>query len=134
MNFLASPEIVTAMAFSGSLNFNPVTDSISTPTGPFKFSPPTGDRLPPSGYTPGDLSYAPSPSPVPQGQTEIAISPTSARLEVLEPFDSNFKDGKGELPELTCLMRVRGKCTTDHISAAGAWLKVSPWSLEIDMM
>ncbi|KAI9637169.1 aconitate hydratase [Dioszegia hungarica] len=123
MNFLASPEIVTAMAFSGSLNFNPVTDSIPTPSGPFRFSPPTGDRLPPSGYTPGDLSYAPSPSPVPRGETEIAISPTSARLEVLEPFASNFKGGKGELPELTCLMRVRGKCTTDHISAAGAWLK-----------
>jgi len=123
MNFLASPEIVTAMAFSGDLNFNPVTDSIETPSGPFRFSPPSGDRLPPQGYTPGDLSYAPSPTPTPQPDTQIAISPSSARLEILEPFGTNFKGGKGELPELTCLMRVKGKCTTDHISAAGAWLK-----------
>lgn len=123
MNFLASPEIVTAMAFSGDLNFNPVTDSIPTPNGPFKFSPPSGDRLPPTGYTPGDLSYAPSPSPKPEPSTEIAISPSSTRLEILEPFGTNFPSGGGELPQLTCLMRVRGKCTTDHISAAGAWLK-----------
>ncbi|WVO18161.1 aconitate hydratase, mitochondrial [Cryptococcus depauperatus] len=123
MNFLASPEIVTAMAFSGDLNFNPVTDSIPTPNGPFKFEPPSGDRLPPSGYTPGDLTYTPSVSPKPEPQTEIVISPSSIRLEILEPFGTNFPLGGGELTELTCLMRVRGKCTTDHISAAGAWLK-----------
>ncbi|WVR08789.1 aconitate hydratase, mitochondrial [Kwoniella sp. DSM 27419] len=123
MNFLASPEIVTAMAFSGDLNFNPVTDSIPTPNGPFKFTAPSGDRLPPTGYTPGDLSYAPSPSPQPEPNTEIAISPSSTRLEILEPFGSNFANGGGELAPMTCLMRVRGKCTTDHISAAGAWLK-----------
>ena len=124
MNFLASPEIVTAMAFSGDLNFNPTTDTIDTPSGPFRFTPPSGDRLPPTGYTPGDLSYAPSPGPRPEPETEIAIAPTSGRLEILEPFESNIKGGKGELEELTCLMRVRGKCTTDHISAAGPWLKV----------
>ncbi|KAK6906444.1 aconitate hydratase, mitochondrial [Kwoniella mangroviensis CBS 8886] len=123
MNFLASPEIVTAMAFSGDLNFNPTTDSISTPNGPFKFQPPSGDRLPPTGYSAGDLSYAPSPSPTPKPETEIAISPESTRLEILEPFGTNFASGKGELPQMTCLMRVKGKCTTDHISAAGAWLK-----------
>ncbi|ODN77815.1 aconitate hydratase, mitochondrial [Cryptococcus amylolentus CBS 6039] len=123
MNFLASPEIVTAMAFSGDLNFNPMTDSIPTPNGPFKFKAPSGDRLPPTGYTPGDLSYAPSPSPVPIGETEIAISPSSTRLEILEPFGTNFPEGNAELEGMTCLMRVRGKCTTDHISAAGAWLK-----------
>ncbi|CAK9783016.1 putative aconitate hydratase [Cutaneotrichosporon oleaginosum] len=123
MNFLASPEIVTAMAFSGDLNFNPMTDSIETPNGPFKFQPPSGDRLPPQGYTGGDLSFAPTPSPKPVPETEIAISPTSTRLEILEPFGTAFADGPAELPELTCLLRVRGKCTTDHISAAGAWLK-----------
>jgi hypothetical protein len=126
VNFLASPEIVTAMAISGDLNFNPLTDTLPTPSGePFRFSPPSGDRLPPTGYTPGDLSYAPSPSPTPVPETEIAIAPTSTRLEILEPFESSFVGGKGELPEMTCLMRVRGTCTTDHISAAGAWLKVS---------
>ncbi|ORY21158.1 putative aconitate hydratase [Naematelia encephala] len=122
MNFLASPEIVTAMAFSGDLTFNPTTDSIETPNGPFRFSAPTGERLPPSGYIPGDLSYAPSPLPVPVPETEIAISPSSSRLEILEPFGTNFPSGSGELSG-RCLMRVRGKCTTDHISAAGAWLK-----------
>ncbi|RSH81259.1 aconitate hydratase [Apiotrichum porosum] len=123
MNFLASPEIVTAMAFAGDLNFNPATDSIETPNGPFKFQAPSGDRLPPSGYTGGDLSFSPSPSPAPVPETEIAISPSSTRLEILEPFGTDFANGPAELPELTCLLRVRGKCTTDHISAAGAWLK-----------
>ncbi|ORX40896.1 aconitate hydratase [Kockovaella imperatae] len=123
MNFLASPEIVTAMAFSGDLNFNPTTDTIETPNGPFRFSPPQGDRLPPSGYTPGDLSYSPSPTPTPSPDTPVVIDPSSQRLEVLQPFKSNFDNGRGELPEMTCLMRVRGKCTTDHISAAGPWLK-----------
>jgi homoaconitase len=111
------------MAFSGDLNFNPMTDSIETPNGPFKFQPPSGDRLPPQGYTGGDLSFAPTPSPKPVPETEIAISPSSTRLEILEPFGSAFANGPTELPELTCLLRVRGKCTTDHISAAGAWLK-----------
>lgn len=112
------------MSFSGDLNFNPVTDSIKTPNGDFKFQPPSGDRLPRAGFTPGDLSLAPTPSPEPVPSTEIAISPSSQRLEILEPFGSHFVDGqKMELPEMTCLMRVRGKCTTDHISAAGPWLK-----------
>ncbi|KAK4689647.1 homoaconitase, partial [Tremellales sp. Uapishka_1] len=123
MNFLASPELVTAMAFSGDLNFNPITDSIQTPSGPFKFLAPSGDRLPTSGFTPGDLSFSPAPSPVPQPETEIKIAPTSTRLEILEPFGSIFKDGPREMEDMTCLMRVKGKCTTDHISAAGAWLK-----------
>lgn len=109
MNFLASPEIVTAMAFSGDLNFNPTTDTIPTSSGPFRFFPPTGDRLPVDGFTPGDLSYAPSPSPAPVSDAEIVISPDSQRLEILEPFKSNLVDGQGELPEMTCLMRVRGK-------------------------
>ncbi len=97
------------MAFSGDLNFNPTTDAIPTSTGPFRFAPPTGDRLPSAGFTPGDLSYAPSPSPLPVPEQDIVISPSSLRLEILEPFGSNFVGGKGELPEMTCLMRVRGK-------------------------
>ena len=146
MNFLASPEIVTAvslpylhllhdthltpstllkavppptclcnqptnnqMAFSGDLNFNPATDTLQTPNGPFKFTPPTGTSLPSAGYTPGDLSYSPSPSPTPVPETEIAISPESARLEILEPFGSKFADGPVELGGMKCLMRVRGK-------------------------
>jgi aconitase A len=125
MNFLASPEVVTAMSFAGSVSFNPMTDYIDTPNGPFKFSPPTGSTLPEQGFTPGDLSFSPSPSPVPVPEQEIVVSPTSQRLELLEPFSSPFPaDGSRlELPVMKCLMRVRGKCTTDHISAAGPWLK-----------
>ncbi|KAL0950919.1 hypothetical protein HGRIS_007676 [Hohenbuehelia grisea] len=129
MNFLASPTVVTAMSFAGKLSFNPATDSITLPSGkPFKFSPPTGQDLPAAGFAPGDTSYYPQPAPEPQPKTEVIISKDSQRLEVLEPFSSPFGEGSGnprglELPSLKVLMRVRGKCTTDHISAAGPWLK-----------
>ncbi|KAJ8084240.1 aconitate hydratase [Marasmius tenuissimus] len=124
MNFLASPTIVTAMSFSGKLSFNPMTDSLTLPNGEeFKFSPPNGQDLPSSGFTPGDTSYYPSPMPEPRPETEVVIKKDSQRLEVLEPFTSHFGEGSRnprglELPELKVLMRVRGKCTTDHISAA----------------
>jgi homoaconitase len=109
MNFLTSPEIVTAMSFAGNLSFNPMTDSLDTPNGPFKFSPPSGQRVPDKGFTPGDLSFSPSPNPAPVPETEIAISPDSQRLEILEPFGSAFSNGQRELPKMKCLMRVRGK-------------------------
>ncbi|OBZ78764.1 Homocitrate dehydratase, mitochondrial, partial [Grifola frondosa] len=127
MNFLASPTVVTAMAFSGRLSFNPMSDSIPLPSGEqFKFSPPTGRDLPVAGFTPGDTTFYPSPTPAPQPDTEIVIKPDSQRLELLEPFSSHFGEHNRrglELPSLKVLMRVRGKCTTDHISAAGPWLK-----------
>jgi homoaconitase len=125
MNFLSSPTIVTAMAFSGKLSFNPVTDSIALPNGEtFKFSPPVGQDLPSAGFTPGEKSYYPAPSPKPQPEVEVVIKKNSQRLELLEPFPSHFfNEGSGkprrlELPLLKVLLRVRGKCTTDHISAA----------------
>ncbi|KAK7694481.1 hypothetical protein QCA50_001667 [Cerrena zonata] len=127
MNFLASPTVVTAMAFSGKLSFNPMTDSIPLPNGEsFKFTPPTGKDLPADGFTPGRTTFYPPPTPEPQPETEIVINPESQRLEILEPFDSQFgpHNPRGlELPTMKVLMRVRGKCTTDHISAAGPWLK-----------
>lgn len=127
MNFLASPTIVTAMAFSGKLSFNPTTDSITLPNGePFKFSSPRGQDLPSNGFSLGNQSYYPSPIPEPQPETEVIIKSDSQRLELLEPFSSHFgpQNPRGlELPALKVLMRVRGKCTTDHISAAGPWLK-----------
>jgi len=129
MNFLASPTIVTAMAFSGKLSFNPMHDSIDLPSGKsFKFSPPVGQDLPSQGFAVGNTDYYPSPTPEPQPETKIIIDPKSQRLEILEPFTSHFGEGNGntrgnELPALKVLMRVRGKCTTDHISAAGPWLK-----------
>ncbi|KAH7344474.1 aconitate hydratase [Rhizoctonia solani] len=125
MNFLASPEVVTAISISGKLSFNPMTDTITTPSGEkFKFSPPTGDTLPKAGFAPGDLAYVPRPNPEPQPETEVVIKDTSSRLQVLKPFESPFaRQSEKELKDMVCLMRVRGKCTTDHISAAGPWLK-----------
>ncbi|KAI0036659.1 aconitate hydratase [Vararia minispora EC-137] len=126
MNFLASPTTVTAMAFSGKLSFNPMTDSISLPSGgSFKFSPPAGQDLPSAGFAVGNTAFYPPPTPEPQAETEVVIKPDSQRLELLEPFPSPFDNNpRGlELPALKVLLRVKGKCTTDHISAAGPWLK-----------
>jgi homoaconitase len=124
MNFLASPTVVTAMAFAGRLSFNPTTDSLVLPSGEtFKFSPPSGQDLPAAGFAMGDETYYPDPAPRPQPDVQVVILPGSQRLEFLEPFTSHFGEASGnkrslELPSLKVLMRVRGKCTTDHISAA----------------
>jgi len=120
MNFLTSPEIVTAFIYSGDMTFNPIRDTITTPSGEaFKFSPPAGPELPSQGFTEGNPDFYPvdaTPSP----ETEVAVSPTSDRLALLEPF-TPF--GDSELKGLKVLYKVKGKCTTDTISAAGAWLK-----------
>lgn len=124
-NMLTSPELVTAMAFAGRVDFNPRTDALTTPDGKeFRFEPPKGDVLPSKGYDLGNESLTPTPSPEPKPEVQVAISPSSQRLEVLQPFYSPFSpEGNWELPPLRTLLRVRGKCTTDHISAAGPWLK-----------
>lgn len=120
MNFLTSPEIVTAMIYSGEANFNPVTDSIKKEDGSlFKFEPPKGSDLPSEGFIKGRQQFYPEVDPQPHPEVKVNVSPTSKRLQLLEPFEE--WDGK-EL-ETTVLMKVEGKCTTDHISAAGAWLK-----------
>ena len=120
MNFLASPEITTAMAYAGSTTFNPMTDTIKTPSGEdFKFSPPHGLEGPNKPFESGNpslgvLSQEADPN------VEIAISPSSDRLAFLEPFPS-FPNS--DLSGLRVLVKVTGKCTTDTISAAGPWLK-----------
>ncbi|KAI9737741.1 MAG: aconitate hydratase [Cirrosporium novae-zelandiae] len=120
MNFLASPEIVTAMAYSGSTSFNPLTDTIPTPSGePFRFSPPTGTALPAVGFEIGNPAFQPS-VPIPDSTYPVAVSPTSDRLALLEPFPP-FPEG--DIPKLRVLYKVKGQCTTDTISAAGPWLK-----------
>ena len=120
MNFLASPEVVTAMSYAGSTTFNPLTDSIPTPSGePFRFSPPQGSELPSTGFALGNPDLLPtsgSPSP----STPVLISPMSDRLAILEPF-APFPDD--DLKDLRVLYKVKGQCTTDTISAAGPWLK-----------
>ncbi|WFD22873.1 aconitate hydratase [Malassezia equina] len=129
LNFLAAPEIVTALAFAGRLDFNPMTDALRAPDGgEFRFAPPPYEELPSRGFTPGDESYLPTPMPAPQPDVDVVIDPSSERLEMLQPFESHFSPSdvahdRYELPAMRCLLRIRGKCTTDHISAAGPWLK-----------
>lgn len=117
--FVSSPELVTAMVFAGKLSFNPVTDSIKTPSGKdFKFSPPRGDELPARGYDPGQNTYQAPPAD--RSKISVAVSPKSDRLQLLTPFQKfNGQDPK----EIDILIKVKGKCTTDHISMAGPWLK-----------
>ena len=112
LSFITSPEIVVAMAFAGSMKFNPLTDSI----GDFKFEPPTGEVFPAQGYASKDSGYmAPSMS------GEVVIDPKSERLSFLEPFPK--QDPVADFKDLKVLFKAAGKCTTDHISQAGPWLK-----------
>jgi homoaconitase len=120
MNFLASPEIVTAMAFAGSTTFNPITDALTAPDGTtFRFPPPKGLEGPETPFEAGKAAFQPLTS-APDPDVKVAISPDSDRLALLEPFDA-FPDS--ELTGLRVLVKVTGKCTTDTISAAGPWLK-----------
>jgi aconitate hydratase len=116
--FIGSPEMVTAMAFSGRLDFDPRTDTIRTPDGKdFKFPIPVGDELPKNGFVVDKDGLVP---PANDGSAvKIAIDPTSKRIALLTPFAPwNGKDIVGA----RVLMKAKGKCTTDHISAAGKWL------------
>ena len=120
MNFLASPEIVTAMSYAGSTTFNPLTDSIPTSEGtPFRFSPPQGSDLPSAGFAQGNPAFMPTAG-IPDPSQSVVVSPTSDRLALLKPF-APFP--KQELRGLRVLYKVKGQCTTDTISAAGPWLK-----------
>lgn len=120
MNFLASPEIVTAMAFAGSTTFNPMTDALRGPDGAeFRFSPPSGLEGPQTPFESGNPALGVL-SQQADATTKIAISPSSDRLALLDPFPA-FP--QSDLSGLRVLVKVTGKCTTDTISAAGPWLK-----------
>ena len=120
MNFLASPEVVTAMAFAGRTTFNPATDALPTPSGAeFRFSPPRGVEIPAEPFEIARQEFRPS-TQAPDASVQVAIAPSSERLALLDPFDA-FPDS--ELTGLRVLVKVTGKCTTDTISAAGPWLK-----------
>lgn len=120
MNFLASPELVTAMSYSGRTDFNPMTDSIALSNGQeFRFQPPHGTDLPSAGFAAGNPLFQPTP-PTPDATVEVAVDPTSDRLALLKPFEP-FPHG--ELTGMKVLVKVKGQCTTDTISAAGPWLK-----------
>lgn len=117
--FVTSPELVTAMAIAGDLRFNPLTDELTAADGSkFKFSAPSGDTLPRAGFDPGVDTYQ---GPGGDGSKIVVdVDPKSNRLQLLDPFDK--WDGK-DLVDMPILIKVKGKCTTDHISAAGPWLK-----------
>lgn len=117
--FVASPEIVTALAIAGDLGFNPMTDTLVNEDGQtVRLDPPTGDELPTKGFSVEDAGYL---APAKDGASiTVAVSPTSTRLQLLDPF----KKWEGtDIKGLKLLIRVKGKCTTDHISMAGPWLK-----------
>ena len=117
--FVGSPEIVTAMAIAGDLTFNPLTDFLTNDKGEkVKLDAPTGFELPPKGFDVEDAGYQ---KPAEDGSgVEVIVSPSSKRLQLLHPFTSwEGIDLKG----LKLLIKAKGKCTTDHISMAGPWLK-----------
>ncbi|XP_037957392.1 probable aconitate hydratase, mitochondrial [Teleopsis dalmanni] len=117
--FVTSPELVTALSIAGRLDFNPLTDELTGSDGKkFKLKAPFGDELPSKGFDPGMDTYDAPPA---SGESvKVDVDPKSQRLQLLDPFDT--WDGN-DLKDLTVLIKVKGKCTTDHISAAGPWLK-----------
>ncbi len=120
MNFLSSPEIVIAYSLAGRLSFNPMTDTLKAADGSqFMLDPPKqAPEVPPRGFVTAEDAYVP---PAESGEgVEITIPPTSNRLQMLEPFLA--WDGN-DFIELPVLLKAQGKCTTDHISPAGPWLR-----------
>ena len=117
--FVASPEIVTALAISGSMTFNPLKDNLINEDGlEVKLEMPKGDELPSKGFDVKDKGYQ---APADDGSNiQVVVNPESKRLQLLQPFEKwNGKDYTG----LKLLIKAQGKCTTDHISMAGPWLR-----------
>jgi aconitate hydratase len=117
--FVASPEMVTALAIAGRLDFNPISDTLVNEKGELvKLDAPSGWELPPRGFDVEDPGYQ---APAEDGSAvEVNVSPTSDRLQLLE----GFKPWEGtDLKGLKLLIKAKGKCTTDHISMAGPWLR-----------
>jgi aconitate hydratase len=120
LSFVTSPDTVIALALAGRLDFDPTTDVIVSPSGvEVRLDPPVGEVLPANGYDPGVDTFIAPPAPAEAAGVVVSVSPDSDRLQLLEPFapwDGNDYYG------LAILMKAKGKCTTDHISAAGKWL------------
>ena len=117
--FVGSPELVTALAIAGDLTFNPLTDTLTNNKGEqVKLDPPTGDELPLRGFAVEDAGFQ---APAEDGSNVVvAVDPASKRLQLLDPFTA--WEGT-DLKSLKLLIKAKGKCTTDHISMAGPWLK-----------
>ena len=119
LSFVTSPDTVIALALAGTLDFDPRTDTLTNDAGEqVRLDPPVGQALPEAGFDPGEDTFQAAP---PDGSAvEVVVDPGSERLQLLEPFAP--WDGK-DVVELPVLLKAQGKCTTDHISAAGPWLK-----------
>jgi aconitate hydratase len=117
--FVASPEITTALAIAGSLSFNPMTDTLVNEKGEeVKLDPPTGEELPPKGFDKGEEGFVP---PAKDGSSvEVIVKDDSERLQLLTPFKPW---GGNDFVDFPLLLKAKGKCTTDHISMAGPWLR-----------
>jgi len=117
--FVGSPELITALAIAGDLNFNPLTDTLTNDKGEqVKLDAPSGDELPIRGFAVEDAGFQ---APAEDGsKVVVAVDPTSKRLQLLDPFAA--WEGT-DLKSLKLLIKAKGKCTTDHISMAGPWLK-----------
>ncbi len=119
LSFVTSPDTVIAMALSGRLDFDPRTDTLTTDDGTeVRLDPPVGETLPAQGYDPGSQNFQTPPED--GSDVEVVVSPDSERLQLLTPFEP--WDGN-DFVELPLLLKAHGKCTTDHISMAGPWLK-----------
>ncbi|KAI9003625.1 aconitase family-domain-containing protein [Gaertneriomyces semiglobifer] len=117
--FVTSPEMVTAMVFAGDIRFNPLKDTLKTKDGKdFTFPAPHGKELPPRGFDPGANTYQAPPAE--RSSIQVKVAPTSNRLQLLSPFKAF---GGKDYEKIQILIKVKGKCTTDHISMAGPWLK-----------
>jgi aconitate hydratase len=117
--FVGSPELVAALAIAGRLDFNPVTDTLINEDGEeVRFEEPMGIELPPAGFAVEDAGFV---APEADGShVQVAVSPDSERLQLLESFEPMTVES---LQNMTLLIKAKGKCTTDHISMAGPWLR-----------
>ena len=117
--FVTSPETVVALALAGTVDFDPLSDTLTNDAGEeIRLAEPVGEELPALGFTPGESGFIAPPAN--GSDVEVIVSPTSDRLQLLTPFEA--WDG-ADYTDLPVLLKAQGKCTTDHISMAGPWLK-----------
>ena len=119
LSFVTSPETVIALALAGTVDFDPVAGTLANDDGePVGLAEPSGIELPPDGFDPGEDTFVAPPAD--GAAVEVRVSPDSERLQLLEPFEA--WDGN-DYEDLPVIAKAKGKCTTDHISAAGPWLR-----------